>query len=218
VNLGRRGPLVAAGASLVVALLALFLLVLPKRNQVAAANTSLQNQQHQEQQLRLKLSEYEADKSRSAENAAGIAKADQRVPSTKDERSIIDLVSAAADQAGVDFAQLDPGPVTPSVDGSFGVITTAIGVGGTYAQLIEFLHNLETLQRANRVLSGSVQPGAAGSSSSSGSQSQSLTSGELSMTLSAEFYTSDTGATASSTAPAASPSAGGPAASPGGVG
>jgi Tfp pilus assembly protein PilO len=204
-NLGRRGPLVAAGASLVVALLAVFLLVLPKRSEVAAANANLENQQRQEQQLRLKLAEYEADKSRNAENVAGIAKADERVPSTTDERSIIDLVSAAADQAGVDFASLDPGPVTPSTDGSYGVITTAIGVGGSYAQLIEFLHNLETLQRANRVLSGSVSSGGGGTGTSG---TQSLASDELSMTLSAEFYTSDTGATAAPAAPAASPSAG----------
>jgi Tfp pilus assembly protein PilO len=196
----RRGPLIAGAAAGVLAILLIVFLVLPKMGDVSDARAQLVKIEDQEQQLQLQLQQLEAAKADSPQATQEIRNIDEMIPPTADLEGLLLLTSSAANQAGVDFFTVSPAAPTPSADGTFSTISTGISVTGSYFACEEFLHNLETLQRANKVLSlslsggagGASETGTSGTSASTETTSTETVPGELSMQLSAEFYTTDT--------------------------
>lgn len=177
-NLSRRGPLVAGIAAAVVALLAIFFLVLPKRGQVAEVKDQLASAQQLEEQLQLQVAQLEEDKAAAPQATKEIREIDTLIPPTVDQEGMLLLLSSAADRSGCDFLNVAPSVPVPSADGTYSLITTAISVTGTYFQIEEFLFNLETLPRATKVTTLSLA--AAGGATS-----------ELALQISADFYTTD---------------------------
>ena len=184
--MSRRGPIIAGAIIAVVAVLAVFFLVLPKMNEVSKTQDDVAAAEAKETALRAQLASLKEAQANAPQVKAKIAQLSNEVPPTADLPALIRLLSAAADGSAVDFFTVAPG--TPQLDptGTFSTIPTAISVIGGYFALDQFLFRLESLPRAAKVISVSITPGGAAPPGS--------TVNSLSMQLSVEFYTTDTSA------------------------
>jgi Tfp pilus assembly protein PilO len=181
----RRGPIIAGAVIAVVAVLAIFFLVLPKMNEVSKTQEDVAAAESQEAALRAQLASLKEAQANAPQVKAQIAKLSNEVPPTADLPALIRLLTAAADGSGVDFFTVAPGNPLLDPTGAFSTIPTAISVTGGYFALDQFLFRLESFPRAAKVTSVSIAPGSAPPGS---------TVNSLSMQLSVEFYTTDTSA------------------------
>lgn len=200
--MNRRGPLIVGAVAGVVALLLVLFLVLPKKGEVEEARKQLASAEQQEQELQLQLQQLRAAQAEAPQATEEIRRLEELIPPTADLPGLILLLSGAANDAGVDFFTMAPGTPTPSTNGQFSVIPTQVTVTGSYFAIEEFLYNIETLQRAGKVLSLSLAPGGGAAATT---ETSTTATGELSSQLSMEFYTTDLSAGPGS-APDASPS------------
>jgi Tfp pilus assembly protein PilO len=184
--MSRRGPIIAGVIIAVVAVLAVFFLVLPKMNEVSKTQEDVAAAEAKETALRAQLASLKEAEANAPQVKAKIAELSNEVPPTADIPALIRLLTAAADGAAVDFFTVAPG--TPQLDptGAFSSIPTTISVTGGYFSLDNFLFRLESLPRAAKVTSVSITPGGAAPPGSAVNA--------LSMQLSVEFFTTDTSA------------------------
>jgi Tfp pilus assembly protein PilO len=185
----RRAPIIAGAASILVAVLAILLLVLPKMGEVSQTEEELQAAQDEEIDLDAQVGVLQEAQAQAPETEAEIARIEDEVPPTADLPALFRLLQGAADQAAVDFFSFTPGSPAPDATGSYSTISSSISVTGSYFALDEYLFLLETLPRAAKVTAISVTPGATdaegGTSSSTGS---------LQLGVTVEFYTTDVSA------------------------
>jgi Tfp pilus assembly protein PilO len=183
----RRAPIIAGAIVLLVALLAVFLLVLPKMSEVGETEDLLQAAEDQEINLAAQLNALEDAQAAAPETELEIAAIDAQVPPTADLPSLFRLLQGAADRAAVDFFSFTPGTPVPNVTGSYSTIASQITVSGGYFAIDEFLFLLETLQRAAKVTTLAVTP-------STGGETATTSTGTLQLQITVEFYTTDTSA------------------------
>jgi Tfp pilus assembly protein PilO len=174
----RRAPLIAGAVAIVLAVASFFFLVRPKINEVDEANERLQEAEEQELVLQTELSRLQA----SAEEAPALRRElkefRRAVPAAADLPGLINVLQDAADQAGVDFFSIVPGTPEPAAGGAASEIPAQIQTIGGFFSVREFMFRLETLQRASKVVSITVAPGAQDPS-------------QLDVNLEARFYTTD---------------------------
>jgi Tfp pilus assembly protein PilO len=182
-----RAPIIA-GAVLVVALVAVFLLVLPKMSEVGETEDRLQETQDQEINLAAQLKALDDARAAVPETELEIAAIDALVPPTAGLPSLFRLLQGAADRAAVDFFSFTPGTPVPNPTGSYSTIESQITVSGGYVAIDEFLFLLETLKRAAKVTALALTPSAGGD----GTTTTSTSSMQLQITV--EFYTTDSSA------------------------
>jgi len=183
----RRAPIIA-GAILLVALLAVFLMVLPKMSEVSETEDQLQEAQDQEINLAAQLNALEDAEAAAPETELEIAAIDAQVPPTADLPSLFRLLQGAADRAAVDFFSFTPGTPVPNLTGSYSTIASQITVSGGYFAIDQFLFLLETLQRAAKVTTLAVTP------SAGGEETTTTTTSTLQLQITVEFYTTDSSA------------------------
>jgi Tfp pilus assembly protein PilO len=184
----RRAPIIAGAIVLLVALLAVFLLVLPKMSEVGETEDQLQETQDQEINLAAQLNALEDAEAAAPDTELEIAAIDEQVPPTADLPSLFRLLQGAADRAAVDFFSFTPGTPVPNPTGSYSTIASQITVSGGYFAIDEFLFLLETLQRAAKVTTLAVTPSAGGEGTTTTS------TGNLQLQITVEFYTTDSSA------------------------
>jgi len=184
--MSRRGPIIAGAIIAVVAVLAVFFLVLPKMNEVSETQEDVAAEEAQETALRAQLASLKEAQANAPQVKAQIAELSNEVPPTADLPALIRLLTAAADGSAVDFFTVAPGNPQLDPTGAFSTIPTAISVTGGYFALDQFLFRLESLPRAAKVTSVSITPG--------GTAPPGSTVNSLTMQLSVEFYTIDTSA------------------------
>ncbi|MEW6059932.1 MAG: type 4a pilus biogenesis protein PilO [Actinomycetota bacterium] len=182
-----RAPIIAGVVSVVAVILAVFLLVMPKMNDVKEAEDEVAQAQDLELSLRSRLSSLKEAERNAPKTNKQIAKIETQVPPTADLPGLLRLLREAADRSAVDFFSVNPGAPTVDASGRFSIISTSINVTGSYFSLEEFLYRLETLPRVGKVMSISVSGQASEAAGGTGAVN-------LSMQLTAEFYTSDTSA------------------------
>jgi Tfp pilus assembly protein PilO len=181
----RRVPIIAGAIALLVALLAVFLLVLPRMSEVGETEDQLQESQDQEINLAAELNALEDAEAAAPDTELEIAAIDEQVPPTADLPSLFRLLQGAADRAAVDFFSFTPGTPVPNLTGSYSTIASQITVSGGYFAIDEFLFLLETLPRAAKVTTLAVTPsGAAGGEITT-------STGTLQLLVTVEFYTTD---------------------------
>lgn len=183
----RRAPLIIGIVAGVIALLLIIFLVVPKMNDVSETNKQVEQAQQEELTLQAQLQALRDAQAAAPETKAQIAKIDKAIPATPELPQLITQLTQIADSSAVDFFTFSPGTPTPDATGTYSVMTSSINVTGTYFSVDEYLYRLETLQRAAKVTSINLAPGA---SSSEGSAS--ITTSTLTMTLSVNFFTTDT--------------------------
>jgi Tfp pilus assembly protein PilO len=184
----RRAPIIAGAIVLLVALLVVFLLVLPKMSEVGETEDRLQVMQDQEINLAAQLNALEDARAAAPETELEIAAIDAQVPPTADLPSLFRLLQGAADRAAVDFFSFTPGTPVPNVTGSYSTIASQITVSGGYFAIDEFLFLLESMERAAKVTTLAVTPSAGGEGTTTTS------TGSLQLQITVEFYTTDSSA------------------------
>jgi len=182
----RRAPIIA-GAVLLVALLAVFLLVLPKISEVGETEDRLQETQDQEIDLAAQLKALEDARAGAPETELEIAAIDAQVPQTADLPRLFRELQGAADRAAVDFFSFTPGTPVPNLTGSYSTIASQITVSGGYFAIDQFLFLLETLQRAAKVTTLAVTP-------AGGEGTTTTSTSNLQLQITVEFYTTDSSA------------------------
>ena len=184
--MNRRAPIIA-GAVLLVALLAVFLLVLPKISEVGETEDRLQETQDQEIDLAAQLKALEDARAGAPETELEIAAIDAQVPQTADLPRLFRELQGAADRAAVDFFSFTPGTPVPNLTGSYSTIASQITVSGGYFAIDQFLFLLETLQRAAKVTTLAVTP-------AGGEGTTTTSTSNLQLQITVEFYTTDSSA------------------------
>ena len=185
--MNRRAPIIA-GAIVLVALLAVFLMVLPKMSEVGETEDQLQESQDQEINLAAQLNALEDAQAAAPETELEIAAIDAQVPQTADLPRLFRQLQGAADRAAVDFFSFTPGTPVPNLTGSYSTIASQITVSGGYFAIDQFLFLLETLQRAAKVTTLAVTPSAGGEETTTTSTST------LQLQITVDFYTTDSSA------------------------
>ena len=180
----KRAPVVAAIAAGLVALLAVFFLVLPKRHQVSEARGDLEGIKQQTDQLNVQVQALIEAKGQAPQAHREIREVDNQLPLTVDEPGLILLVKNAVERSGIEFADISASTPSLAASGGFSTIPVTISLEGTYFSLAEFLYRIETLPRAAKALTGSIAP-------SGGAAITTTTAASLTMQLSLELYTSD---------------------------
>ena len=188
--MNKRAPLIAAIVGVILAVLAVFFLVMPKRAEVSERQDALEQAEAQEQTLQTQLALLQAAKDEAPETNEEIRKIDTLIPPTEDQPGMILLLQSAADRAGVDPLTISPATPTAATDAQFSTMVVTLDTSGTYFALEEFLYNLETLPRAAKVTSVTLAPGTGPTDATT----TETTTNELSGQFSVEFFTTDTSA------------------------
>lgn len=185
--MNRRAPIVAGALMVLVAVLAVFLLVLPKMNEVSETKDQLQAAEDQEIGLEAQLRALQQAQAEAPETEQEIAAIEDQIPPTADLPSLFRLLQGAADRSAVDFFSFTPG--TPVVDAtsSYSTISSQVVVSGGYFAIDEFLFLLETLPRAAKATTIAVAP--SGSTDPEGGSTTSPSLLQLQTTV--EFFTTD---------------------------
>jgi Tfp pilus assembly protein PilO len=181
----RRAPIVAGVIAALVALLAVFLLVLPKMSDVSTTEEQLQSAEDQEVALAAQLDALQDAQEGAPETEQEIAAIDAQVPATADLPSLFRLLQGAADRSAVDFFSFSPGTPVPNAGGTYSSIASQVTVSGGYFAIDEFLFLLETLPRAAKVTTLAVTPSGAATGETTTSTSN------LQLQVTVEFYTTD---------------------------
>jgi Tfp pilus assembly protein PilO len=184
----RRAPIIAGVIAVAVALLAVFLLVLPKMSEVTTTEEELQTAEDQEVALAAQLDALEDAEAAAPRTEAEIAAIEAQVPPTADLPTLFRLLQGAADRSAVDFFSFTPGTPAPNAGGTYSSIASQVTVSGGYFAIDEFLFLLETLPRAAKVTTLAV----ASSGAATGVTTTSTSNLQLQVTV--EFYTTDVSA------------------------
>jgi Tfp pilus assembly protein PilO len=180
----RRAPIIAGVIAAAVALLAVFLLVLPKMGDVTTAEEELQTAEDQEVALAAQFDALQEAQAAAPKTEQEIAAIDAQVPPTADLPSLFRLLQGAADRSAVDFFSFTPGTPAPNAAGTYSSIASQVTVSGGYFAIDEFLFLLETLPRAAKVTTLAVTPSGAASGITT-------STGTLQLLVTVEFYTTD---------------------------
>jgi Tfp pilus assembly protein PilO len=184
----RRAPIIAGVIAALVALLAVFLLVLPKMGEVSTAQDELQTAEDQEVTLAAQLNALQDAQAAAPETEQEIAAIDAEIPPTADLPSLFRLLQGAADRSAVDFFSFSPGTPAPNAAGTYSSIASQVTVSGGYFAIDEFLFLLETLPRAAKVTTLAVTPSGASTGGTT------LSTSNLQLQVTVEFYTTDVSA------------------------
>jgi Tfp pilus assembly protein PilO len=175
----RRGPIIAAVASVLVALLAVVFLLMPRMSAVGKRSDDLEAAQAQQVSLESQVAQLQAAKEEAKVAQKQLNRLETKVPPTAELPSLIRLLQGAADSAAVDFMAVSPGTPTSTIPG-LSTIDTQINVLGSFFSVEEFLFQLETLPRAIRVTQITVGPGSEPN--------------QLQLSMAGQVYTTDTSA------------------------
>jgi Tfp pilus assembly protein PilO len=184
---GRRAPIIAGIVMAVIAVLAFLFVVNPKRAQVSEAEGKLDTARTEEISLQSQKASLEQAKAEAPTNRKIIRQVQQQLPPTADPQGLILLLENAAVKAGVDLSQESIGNPLAGASGVTSIPIT-LSLSGTYFALDEYLFQLETLPRAAKVVSVTLSPGGATSTTTT------TTTGTLTMQVTMELYTTDASA------------------------
>jgi Tfp pilus assembly protein PilO len=183
----RFGPFIAGGVALLLVLIAVSVLVLPKRNQVGEVEDQIVVAEDEAAALRLQLAQLQEAQEEAPQTRREIRRIEGLVPPTADLPGLIRLLKSSAERSAVDFFTVSPGNPTADPSGRFSTISTGVTLIGTFFSMEEFLYRIETLPRAAKVVTVAIQPRAEGGAADQDG-------GQLTMTVTVELYTSDSSA------------------------
>jgi Tfp pilus assembly protein PilO len=188
-------------ASLVVAAAGYFLLISPKRSDVSSVKAAAVTQEGQADQLRTKLAVLRAQQKNLVTQQAALKAAAVKIPTTPDLPALLRQLSTAATTAGVSFDSLTPAPPT-KLDAAPGISSIALNlsVTGDYANLEQYIYQLENLDRAFLVTGFSVAPSTSSSATTTTDSSVTASADPLTATISVQVFTGTLTSAASTTA------------------
>jgi Tfp pilus assembly protein PilO len=174
----RRAPVIAGVVFVVLAVLAVVFLLMPKIGDVGRAEERLQEAREEELVLEAELAGLRAAADEAEDVRRELAEFRRAVPPVADLPGLINQLQTAADISGVDFFAISPGAPAVTSDSRASQIPATIQVIGGFFPVDEFLFRLETLPRATKVNSVTVNAGPDGLP-------------QLDVNLETVFYTTD---------------------------
>jgi Tfp pilus assembly protein PilO len=187
----RRAPIVAGIGIVVVLVLLVLFLLLPKSHDVTDARAQLADLRSQQEVLESQKNALEDVRDRAPEARRTIKEVEQQIPPVVNLPGLILFLQNAATSAGLDVVSLSPANPTLAASGDISVISVALNTTGTYFEVTDFMHRIETLPRAAKVTALTITPAA--TTVGAGTVPQ------LNVTGTIELYTSDTSAGPGST-------------------
>ncbi len=199
----RKWTLAAVAAGLVLVLAGWFLLIAPKRAEVADIKAQTVSQEQTNQQLETDIAVLKQQHKDLPQKQAELAALQTKIPTSADLTSYIRLMQELAHKSQVSFTSLSPSDAVPlggTVDptgalplDTLATINVDLVVTGTYFQLTDFMNELETASRytlvsgyafaeASESDTGSTDTGSTGTSASSSGDP------ELTATINARIY------------------------------
>lgn len=148
----------ALGAAAVLSVLSLgwFLVISPMRGEAAELVAATEAQQLHTAALTSQLQVLRAQAAELPAQQARLAELQQELPETVALPDLIRLLTAAADEAGVELTSISPS--APVANGTLAEVPLALTVDGTYFNLQQFLGALEDLPRAFLIAGFSLAP------------------------------------------------------------
>ena len=180
-RLGQRKPLVVGLGFVVLVAIAVVALVMPKTSAVKDQQKLLDKAQQQGSQLEAQVATLQQAKRDAPHVRKQLGRLELQIPGVAKLPHVIRQIKSIADDAAVDFVQIQPGAPTVATAGSYSTIPTQVGATGSYFAVTEFLYRLETLHRAVKVTGVTLGPGPDGLP-------------QLQLQLNTELYTTDTSA------------------------
>ena len=104
--MSRRGPLVAAGVSVLAAVVVVVALLLPRAGAVNQRQKDLDRARQEQGQLETELQQLRQARQDARNVQRELAKLETRIPPTADLPALIRFLQAAADQSAVDFVSI----------------------------------------------------------------------------------------------------------------
>jgi Tfp pilus assembly protein PilO len=154
----RRAPVVAGIAVVVLAFLLIFLLVLPKSHDVSDARDQLTELRNQQETLESQKRALEDARDRAPEARRTIKEVQEQIPPVANLPGLILLLQNAATTAGLDIVSLTPANPVLAPSGDLSVISVGLSTTGTYFEVTDFMHLIETLPRAAKMTALSLTP------------------------------------------------------------
>ena len=218
----RKWTLGAVAVGLVIALAGWFLLIAPKRAEVAEIKASTETQAQTNMQLQTDIEVLQQQHKDLPEKQAELAALQTKIPVSADLASYIRLMEDLAGKSGVGFTSLspsEPAPLGGTLDPSgalpldtLAAMNIELAITGDYFQITDFMNELETASRYTLVTGYSITEGTEESAEGLASTDSALSTGDtpLVATVSARIYlvptaseTPDAAAGVSSAAPTA---------------
>ncbi len=156
--MNRRGPIIAAAAGLVAAVLVAAGLILPKMHQVSDAQKQVTAEQAKTSGLTAQVAQLKALQAQATKIRAQLKQLNIEVPPNADLPGLIRDLNGAADKAAVDLSSLTPGTPAAATSNAVSVIPLQVTVSGGYFSVEEFLYRIETLSRTAKVSAVSLSP------------------------------------------------------------
>jgi Tfp pilus assembly protein PilO len=149
----ERSRLIAVGAAIVVVLLGVYLfLVSPRRGEVNTVRGQVAAARSTTAGLQLELERLQALQDNQGALESELAQILELVPRKNQVPEFMIQVEAAADEAGVDFVEIQPElPKQPPEGATLAQVRVAISSSGSYFSVQDFLRRLYELDRAVRI-------------------------------------------------------------------
>jgi type IV pilus assembly protein PilO len=154
----RRAPIIAAVASVVLALLLMYFLVSPEKHKVAEAKGQLTQLESQTGTLTAEVQAFTEVKAAQGSAKAAIAAVDKQIPKISDLPGIIGEIQTAANESGIEYFSQTVGTPAVGLTGDYSTVPVNLSVSGSYAACTLFLYKLETFPRAAKVASVQLSP------------------------------------------------------------
>jgi type IV pilus assembly protein PilO len=200
----RQLWLLTAVGSLAILAGGYFVLVSPKASKAAALREDVANQEQANTRLRSQIAQLNRQKKDLPKLQAELERFAAKIPNNPALPSLIRSLSDAADNAGVDLVSLAPAsPVLLTPADPTGATTAAtsaaptlqiaqipvsVQVAGSYAQISQFLSEVEGLTRAFQVSGLTVKPGAPSGPASQTGTAPTVSDGTLTAQLTGAMY------------------------------
>jgi Tfp pilus assembly protein PilO len=185
--MNRRGPVIAAAAGVLLAVLVAAGLILPKMNQVKTVQHQVTTQQAVTATLESQVAQLQDLQRQASKIRAQLRALQIDVPPNADLPGLIRALNAAADTAAVDLTSITPGTPAAATTNPVSVVPLQLSISGGYFSVEEFLYRIETLNRTAKVSSVSLSP----STSSSATSGVPSTAPSISAVIMANFFTTD---------------------------
>jgi type IV pilus assembly protein PilO len=197
----RKWTLAAVAAGLVLVLAGWFLLIAPKRAEVADIKADTDAQEQTNQQLETDISVLKQQHQDLPDKQAELAQLQTKIPTSAELTSYIQLLQTLAQKSQVSLTSLAPSEAAPlggtaDPTGALPLNTLAamnleVVVTGTYFQITDFMNQLETAPRYTLVTGYSFAEGdavATGDAASTDTSTTNTGDPELTATISARIY------------------------------
>jgi Tfp pilus assembly protein PilO len=128
---------------LVIVVLAWFFLLNPLRSDIAAVETSIEDERTSLAAAQAQLGQAEATREEGAKNRGRLLELAKMVPEAEQIPSLLLQIQDLADQSGIDFIAVTPGD--PVQSGDFDIVPLELEFTGTYFDLSDFVYRAEQM-------------------------------------------------------------------------